>query len=241
MPVGTPTGFGSNPARGRPSTTLTRRTTAGQHRIPRGRGGFSSGGARPIEDMPKVFRHMREAHEGLPRTLIRPLAEAVRDEVADQGRRYKLRGTGGKKVALGAKTKAAMNSRGISDVSRFVDGVPAGFWRIVEDGSERHLIAGRYRRGGGRYTVRGAASDFGFNWGKGTLTSGADLMNRGSPVNVYGYSKGQSNDGWAQYVDHPGHRPLGKPWRRAMNNSQKIMDRMTTQYATREFTRAFFR
>lgn len=246
MPLGTPSQFGQNPVRGTPSTTLGRRTTAGSHRISHLRGGQSgafTAKGRPISEFPQMFGHLRRASEGLPETLVRPLAEAIRDETARQGRRYKLRGHAGKPYPLEARTEAAMNSRGISRRSRFVVGVPAGFWRIVEEGSNRHLIAGRYRKGGGRFTSKGAASAFGFSRTTGALRDrGLDsAFNLGTPVNVLGHSKGQSNEGWAQYVDHPGHGPIGRPWRRAMNRSEDIMHRIQREHATSTFVQAFYR
>lgn len=242
MAFNPPSGFGSNPARGRPTTSLAGRTTAGSHRVfQRGPGGTRSraGRGRPIEDMPRMFRNLQEAAEGLPVRLVYPLSIAIRDQLQLEGAKYRLRGASGKKVALTAHTKAAKYEGRSSKRTRFIDGTPKGFWRIVNDGSAKHLIAGRYRRSGGRLTVRGAARQFGFNWSSGQETSGGS-MGIGSPINTYGGQKGD-RDGWAQYAIHPGHGPLGRPWRRAMDRSGPIMQKMQADYASDAFVRAFFR
>lgn len=237
MAFGTPGGFGSNPARGAPSTSRGGRTTAGSHRIQkgvgavRGSGGYSHGNARPIEDFPKMFRHLRQASEELPRQLVVPLANAMRDQLLIEGSKYRIRGHQGKKFPLVANVQVPTNSRGASQISRFVVGTPPGFWRIVNDGSKKHLIAGRYRSGGGRQTAKGAFRRF---------VSNADEFGGSSPVNVLGHSKG-SSEGWAQYVVHPGHGPLGHPWRTAMNRGETIMWRMQNEYATAQTRQAFFR
>lgn len=243
MPVGTPDQFGRNPARGVPSTSRGRRTTAGSHRISSlssGRSGAFTAKGRPLSDFPKMFRHLVDASEGLPAVLVRPVAEAIRDETARQGRRYKLRGHKGGKFPLEAKTERPRGQAGAaSKRSMFVVGVPPGFWRIVEEGSNRHLIAGRYRRSSGnRFTAKGAHGAF----VRGAMRGDDDAFGRmGTPVNVLGHAKGTSNEGWAQYVDHPGHGPIGRPWRRAMLASQNILDDYTEAYSSHEFARAFFR
>jgi hypothetical protein len=246
MPVGTPTGFGSNPARGTPATSRGGRTTAGGHRISHLRGGPSGGftsKGRPIADFPRVFRALVQATEGLPHEAIRPLADALKFELDRQGGRYKLRGHQGKRFPLTARTQQAIGrdrkGRARYSSSRFVVGVPAGFWRIVEEGSNRHLIAGRYRKGSGRrFTAKGAFGAF----TRGAERGDDEAFGRmGSPVNVLGHRKGQSREGWAQYVIHPGHGPIGRPWRRAMQRGDDLIAEIQKEYATRAFMAAWYR
>lgn len=226
--------MGHSPMRG-VSVDRTARTTAGSHRIPVRGGRFASHGGRPLEDMPKVFRQLAQATSNIPPALVPRLANEVRREVARQGGRYKLRGSNGKPVKLSATTQAARTGKAVSRYSRFVVGVPAGFWRIVEEGSSKHLIAGRHRRRGGRFTAIGASNQFIRD-----AERGNDSFNHGSPVNYLGGKKGDS-DGWAQFVMHPGHGPIGRPWRKAMNRSGGIVTRVHAEYSREQLIKAFFR
>lgn len=236
MAFGTPAKLGSTPSYTRPGPR-TARTTAGSARIP-SRGTVTSkglGGARPIEDIPFVMANMAKTAKVLPDSMIRPMAEAVRVEVARQGGRYKLRGASGGRVPLGAFTEAAKGSRGRSKRSRWVVGSPAGFWRIVEEGSKKHLITGRHRKNGRRFTARGATSAF-----LRSAERGNDTFNMGTPVNWQGGKKGD-RAGWAQFVMHPGHGPIGRPWRRSAIAAPKIAGNVHNAYARNEMTQAFFR
>jgi len=234
MAFGTPGGFGSNPWRGVPSTSRSGGTTAGSHRIPVGGAGFGAGVGRPITDMPVVIRHLREATTGIPEATVPMAAEAIKFAVKLQGAPYRLRGQKGGRFALGATTEKASTGRA-GEKSRWVKGVPAGFWHIVEEGSNKHLIAGRHRKGSGnRFTAGGAL---------GAFTRGAergDSFNMGNPVNVLGHSKG-TNEGWAQYVVHPGHGPIGRPWKRAEALAPAIQKEVVDNYARTQLTRAFLR
>lgn len=237
MAFGEPGGFGSNPLRGVPSTVRTRRTTAGSHRIDSKTGGtgFPSGRGRPITDMPKVVAQMRRAADTIPEEIVPRVSEAIKFEVMLQGRPYKLRGHTGAKFPLGATTEKASTGRP-GEKSRWVKGIPSGFWRIVEDGTNRHLIAGRHRKGSGnRFTANGALGAFTRG-----AERGADSFNMGTPVNYLGNSRG-SNEGWAQFVDHPGHGPIGHPWARAVARSDKIVEEVHEQYSRATLARAFFR
>ena len=238
MAFGTPVGFGSNPSRGVPSTSRGISTTAGGHRIPTAKGSrYSHGNARPIEDFPKMFVHLRQASEGLPRQLIVPLANAMRDQLLIEGGKYHIRGHTGEKFPLRAKVGIPQNSRGNSQISRSVAGTPPGFWAIVNRGSRKHLIAGRYRKNGNRFTAKGATSAF---MKPVSMKTYGNFGRMASPVNVLGRSKG-SKDGWAQYVVHPGHGPIGRPWRIALDRGEQIMWRMQEEYASAVFKQAFFR
>ena len=239
MAFGTPGGYGSNPWRGAPSTSRSVRTTAGSHRIDSKTGGtgFPAGRGRPITDIPIVMRHLREATAEIPEATVPRIAEAVKFAVQLQGAPYKLRGNAGGRYALGATTEKASTGRA-GEKSRWVKGIPRGFWRIVEEGSNKHLIAGRHRKGSGnRFTSKGALSSF-LGDGDGTFRDTA--FNMGTPVNYMGHSKG-SNEGWAQYVVHPGHGPIGRPWKRSEALAPVIQKEITENYAKTQLVRAFFR
>ena len=235
MAFGTPAKLGSTPSYSR-TGPRTNRTTAGSARIPTPRGGVRGmGAARPVTDIPFVMANLSRTTAELPDSMIRPLAEAARQEYDRQGSRYRLRGATGGRVPLGARTEAAKGSQGRSKRSRWVVGAPAGFWRIVEEGSKGHLIAGRYRKSGRRFTARGATNAFLRN-----AERGNDSFNMGSPINVLGGKKGD-RAGWAQYARHPGHGPIGRPWRRATIKAPKIVGEVQEAYARNELVRAFFR
>ena len=237
MAFGTPGGFGSNPWRGVPSTSRSGRTTAGSHRIDSKTGGtgFPAGRGRPITDIPIVMRHLREATAQIPEATIPPIADAVTAVVKLEGSRYKLRGHKGGRFPLGAGQQKASTGR-TGEKSRWVKGTPRGFWHIVEEGSNKHLIAGRHRKGSGnRFTAGGALGAF-----TRQAERGDDSFNMGNPVNVLGHSKG-TNEGWAQYVVHPGHGPIGRPWKRSEALAPVIQMEITENYANTQLMRAFFR
>jgi hypothetical protein len=159
---------------------------------------------RPLSEFPAVVSQMGTAAAGLPVELIVPLANNIKREVERQGGRYYVRGRSGAKVRLGAKVQQARIGKAVT-ASRSVSGEPAGFWRIIEDGSSPHLIAGR-RKGGRNRGARAARSQFARN---------ADSFS-GSPINIPGV-------GWRQYAVHPGHGSVGRPWRKAMNQADQIV------------------
>jgi hypothetical protein len=180
----------------------------------------------------------RAATDGVPAAALMPLTHMVHDTAEKRGRRHKLRGAKGGKWPLRAKIETPLsqdklgNAR-ISKYARTVAGNPAGFWRIVEEGSGRHLIAGRRRRGSGtRMTAKGALSRWLSMAARGDDTGFGKLAN---PIHM------PSPYGWKQWADHPGHRSLGRPWRRAMDEAGRKRDPILKSVANKEFTKAFWR
>jgi hypothetical protein len=114
--------------------------------------------SRPLSDFPKVLASMGSAASRLDVETVAPMTLAVASAVRLRGGRYGIKGRNGAKVRLGARS----NVRGFGDRVKVgnVKGDPAGFWRIVTDGSGKHLIVGRHKRGGGRQTVAGARRRF---------------------------------------------------------------------------------
>ncbi len=140
--------------------------------------------------------------------VVAPITRGVRDEVRKQGSKFHIRGRGGKPVRLGAKS----NVKGFGaeagpkvDVGK-VSGDPAGFWRIVTDGSKPHIISGKRIATGRRRSQKAAVSRF-LNVDK----SFNDTM----PLQLGAI-------GFRQYAHHPGHAGFGNPWGKAMNNSARI-------------------
>jgi hypothetical protein len=132
---------------------------------------------------------------------------AVRDEVKRAGSRYSIKGRNGQPVRLGASFDIkTFSGRAVGSVQ----GSPPGFWSIVEEGSGKHLIAGRYQRGTRQRSgsARGRRQAF----------LRGDEFGRYSPLRIPGI-------GYRQYVIHPGHRSIGRPWRRAMDRAPEVASR----------------
>lgn len=183
----------------------------------------------------------------LPPAEVRNIAYAVKAIVDQEGSRYKLRGSGGGKFPLGARVERSRKvlgtnsagkkilgpASGSATASMSVAGVPAGFWRIVEEGSGRHLITGRRRRNGRRLTTKGAMSGF-----LKASESGSGF-NVGNPIRLKAGSKGPG--GWKQWADHPGHGPIGRPWAKSMIKANVVVDRMHQDYVRARLTAAWLR
>jgi hypothetical protein len=216
------------------SSDRTIRTSAGNNRIYGDRKRGRSVGPRPIEEFVFVVGNMRRELSKLPPHHVKALGGLVRDEVQRQGRPYRIKGRTGEKFRLTAKTQRSRRVLGstssgkkvlggTSSASISVVGEPRGFWGIVEHGSKRHLITPRRNRGG-RYTARGAFGAFIRD-----AERGNDSFNPGGkPLRIK--PGGKHPGGFAQWVMHPGHKPLGRPWARAMRNSRRIVQKYHADY-----------
>ncbi len=173
--------------------------------------------------MPRVVANMASAAAELPNEVVVPLARGIADDVEGQGRRYHVKGRNGTKVKLGAKVRKDQFPRQ-HQASRVVAGNPAGFWKIIEDGSERHLIAGRYRATGRRRSARVATNQF----------LRGDSFAGSSPILIPGV-------GYRQWADHPGHGSVGRPWKRAMAKADDTTAKVTRKTATKQFSAAWFK
>jgi hypothetical protein len=160
------------------------------------------------------------------RTLpVPPMTRATAKIVRDKGARYHVKGRNGDRVKLVAR--GDVKDFGGSAVGR-VRGIPPGFWRIVEEGSDPHLIVGRYRRQSGigprrrksnarRTVLRILDSD---------STFGAS-----SPIRVGGI-------GYRQFAHHPGHGSLGKPWASGMTEAKDKIRREYESVLAKTMTKA---
>jgi hypothetical protein len=216
------------------SADRTVRTNAGNNRIYGDRKRGRSIGPRPIEEFVFVIGNMRRELSKLPPHHVRQLGGLVRDEVKRQGRPYRIKGRTGEKYRLSAKmerSRRVLGSTssgkkvlgGTSGASVSVVGDPRGFWGIVEHGSKRHLIVPRRNRGG-RYTTRGATGAFIRDAERGNDS----FRPGGRPLRIK--PGGKHPGGFAAWVMHPGHRPLGRPWARAMRNSRRIVTKYHADY-----------
>lgn len=190
-----------------------------------------------------MLNNLRAETTRLPPSMVRELAYTVKTILDQEGGRYKLRGHKGGKFPLQAEVQRSRKVLGVSSTGKnqlggvssslSVAGVPAGFWRIVESGSGRHLITGRHRKNGRRLTTKGAMSGFLKAAERGTSFA------VGSPIRLKPGSKGSG--GWAQWADHPGHKPLGAPWKRGMAKSKVVVAQMQRDYISSRLRAAFLR
>jgi hypothetical protein len=152
---------------------------------------------------------MARAAGDAEKAVVPVITKDLRDEVADQGAKFHIRGKSGKSVQLGAKSKVAGNTGRVS-------GNPPGFWRIVTDGSKPHIISGGTRTGKRRSqsTVvrRFVNADVAFG----------DT----APLKL-------GSIGFRQWAHHLGHSGFGDPWRKALDQTDTIVtkahDTVTTK------------
>jgi hypothetical protein len=173
---------------------------------------------RPLSDLPRVMSGMGKAAVNTKSETVKPITAAVRTIVDRNGSRHHIKGKAGGPVRLGAKSNVR------NDVG-FVEGAPAGFWRIVEEGSSAHIIASRYRRGGGRRSNRRRSVE--------AIFGNVDRNFGGSaPIKLGGI-------GYRQYAFHPGHGSQGRPWRNSMRQAEPVAQRTMATTATKLFTKAW--
>jgi len=261
------TRFQRSPYRSRYSSDRSRRTTAGSadiYKDRRSRGGRY--GARPLEDLVFVIGAMHRDLKALPPHMVKALGYVVRDIVAREGASYHVKGRDGKHHKLEAQVQinkkplrdsagnyklSARGNRLVGDISYrsvSVVGVPQGFWRIIEDGSQRHLITPGASRGGMRQkSVFGAfLRSAGLKIDRATgeaVDAGPGFQIKafkpgGRPLKLTGKGGGGR---YAAWVLHPGHQSIGKPWRKAMTKSYPAVQKYHADYATQVLLDAWSR
>jgi hypothetical protein len=183
---------------------------------------------RPLSDLPRAVAAMGKAAAEVKYETVGPMTAAVTNIVRVNGRRHYIRGRGGAKVELGVRSNVRGFGRSRVEVGK-VEGVPAGFWRIVEEGSSRHIIAGRYKRSAGigprQKSSNTRRSVF-------RILDSDSTFGRSSPINVPGI-------GYRQFVDHPGHGSQGRPWAKSMRQAEPVAQRELEKAATKTFTKAW--
>ena len=232
------------------------RTTAGSadiYKDRRSRGGRY--GARPFSDLVLVAARLHQETRELPPHEVVNLGYVVRNIVAAQGARYHVKGRGGEKFKLEAQlqrnrkvlrdpsgammftTRGRTQLGALSGSSVSVAGTPRGFWRIIEDGSQPHLITPRASRGGMRQkSVFGAfLRSAGLKIDRATgeaVEAGPGFQIKafrpgGRPLKLTGKGGGGR---YAAWVLHPGHKSIGKPWQKSMHLARPAVDRFHKDY-----------
>lgn len=191
---------------------------------------------RALTELPAVLTSMGKACVEAELYTVRELTYVAGDIVDRQGRKFRLRsGNNGKKFPLEAKTdvKQYGTREGVLVVRGAVRGVPEGFWSIVMYGSYPHVITGRKdRQGKGRVTRTGREVSRAMTYGQVTrrLMKGQSLAKLQPVRTPYGPR---------QYVMHPGHGPIGKPWDLAMVEAGIRLPQVLDAAASRSLVRTF--
>jgi len=110
---------------------------------------------RPISSLGPTFSKMGNAAAKANVEAVERSTKKLGVVVDAQGSRFHIKGRGGARVPLSAKTDTrAFNNRANKVVvTGAVRGIPEGFWHIVQEGSGPHLIAprGTIKGSGKRY------------------------------------------------------------------------------------------
>jgi hypothetical protein len=144
-----------------------------------------------------TFTAMGDAAQKANVATIREASNTLALIVSAHGGRYRLRGRNGQRWPLTAKadTRGFSTTAGATVVRGSVRGIPEGFWHIVTYGSGPHLIV----RSNGRKKSRSSLLRA---FESGELGSGVKPL--------------RTPYGPRQFVHHPGHGAIGKPWETAM-------------------------
>lgn len=144
-----------------------------------------------------TFTAMGDAAQKANVATVKDATEALALIVSAHGARFRLRGRNGQRWPLTAKadTRGFATTAGETVVRGSVKGIPEGFWHIVTYGSGPHLIV---RNAGRKKSTASMLRAF----ESGELGSGAKPL--------------RTPYGPRQFVHHPGHGSIGKPWEAAM-------------------------
>lgn len=185
---------------------------------------------RPLSALHPVITEMATAAQKAQTAVVRHATVELGREVSRLGRRYTLRGRGGKQVPLDAATDVKIF--GQEPVGR-VRGIPEGFWHIVHYGSGKHLITtNRGRNGQGRVTRSGRTVSRIFTLGQIRRRFGeAESLGALAPI--------RTPYGPRQFAVHLGHGTIGRPWDAAMMVAPRIVGDALQEEQTRQLTAAF--
>lgn len=175
---------------------------------------------RPLSALRPSLFEMADAAQKANILVVRRSTERVREDVDRRGRRYTLRGRGGRQVPLSARSDVKSFGNDSTPVG-MVRGVPEGFWHIVQYGSGRHLIARSTTRSGGRRSLRTTFRRFG------DAESLGDLQPIRTPY------------GPRQFANHPGHGTIARPWDAAMSVAPDLVGDNLAYEQTKAMTAAF--
>lgn len=167
---------------------------------------------------------------------VRRMTEVCESIVDTEGAKFRLRsGSNGRRYPLeGRGNVRVFGSRdGVPLVRGAVRGIPEGFWVIVEEGSYQHIITSRRGRGGVQRQTRSGRTASRF-LGVGATTrriQRGQSLGRLQPV--------RTPYGPRQFVNHPGHGPIGNPWGDAMAESEDRLPKVLEVESARRMVEQF--
>lgn len=173
---------------------------------------------RPLSALRPALLDMATAAQKANTAVVRHATVGLGSEVSRRGRRYTLRGRGGRQVPLTAATD--IKTFGGDPVGR-VRGVPEGFWAIIQYGAGPHIIARNVTRAGRRQSI------------KTTTRRAASGQSTGALQPI------RTPYGPRQFVRHRGHGPVGHPWDGAMLEAPRIVGDALQEEQTRQLVAAF--
>ena len=188
-------------------------------------------GVKPIDALGPTFTKMGDAAQRGIVSGVEAGTTVLHRYVTINGAPYHIRGRRGDKVRLTAKK----NVRGFKSsqggvVRGAVFGIPEGFWAIVEHGSDDHIIVSRQLRRARTTRSGKVRTSIGARTVSRRLEQGKSFSDVRPVRTPYGPR---------QFVHHPGHRPIGSPWERAMQQAaQPVADAINADEAKQLF-RAF--
>lgn len=188
-------------------------------------------GVKPIDALGPTFTKMGDAAQRGIVSGVEAGTTVLHRYVTINGAPYHIRGRRGDKVRLTAKK----NVRGFKSsqggvVRGAVFGIPEGFWAIVEHGSDDHIIVSRQLRKARTTRSGKVRTSIGARTVSRRLEQGKSFSDVRPVRTPYGPR---------QFVHHPGHRPIGSPWERAMQQAaQPVADAINADEAKQLF-RAF--
>lgn len=188
-------------------------------------------GVKPIDALGPTFTKMGDAAQRGIVSGVEAGTTVLHRYVTINGAPYHIRGRRGDKVRLTAKK----NVRGFKSsqggvVRGAVFGIPEGFWAIVEHGSDDHIIVSRQLRKAQTTRSGKVRTSIGARTVSRRLEQGKSFSDVRPVRTPYGPR---------QFVHHPGHRPIGSPWERAMQQAaQPVADAINADEAKQLF-RAF--
>lgn len=188
-------------------------------------------GVKPIDALGPTFTKMGDAAQRGIVSGVESGTTVLHRYVTINGAPYHIRGRRGDKVRLTAKK----NVRGFKSsqggvVRGAVFGISEGFWAIVEHGSDDHIIVSRQLRKARTTRSGKVRTSIGARTVSRRLEQGKSFSDVRPVRTPYGPR---------QFVHHPGHRPIGNPWERAMQQAaQPVADAINADEAKQLF-RAF--
>ncbi len=181
--------------------------------------------SKPLDALPGALRALGRGIEGSAVYATRATAEHYESVLEDEGNRHYITSPRGQKVPLDRVDVRQERGGVVPEFAVRPVARALGLWVIVEQGSKPHAILpkGMSRKvkrltgalNAGRRLTRGQANL------AASLVTGVGLFAGVKPLGV-------TNVGPRYVVQHPGHEPLGTPWKdgvqRADRDSERVFD-----------------